>query len=123
MFRLTLVLERAIAARSGVGGLMGVQVTAISKRLGENLGVHLGEVNNGMHGKPGPTLASLIDQTLTWSDGTSPTKMDAALGVAYALRNLAAHTAEVPDVVHKRSAELVGHILRAFEHCITAYYP
>lgn len=123
MFRLTLVLERAIAAKSGVSGLMKDQVVAVSKILGEKLGVHVGEVNDGMKKTPGPTLVSLIARTLAWNDGSTPTDMDTALAVAYGLRNLAAHTADVPAVVCERSAELLRQILRAFEHCIAAYYP
>lgn len=123
MFRLTLVLERAIGAKSGIHGLMKDQVVAVSKSLGEKLGVHVGEVNDGMKKSPGPTLVSLLDRTWIWIDGSTPTGMDTALGVAYALRNMAAHTADVPAVVYERSGELIREILRAFEHCITAYYP
>lgn len=99
------------------------QVVAVSKSLGQKLGVHVGEVNDGMTNHPGATLASLIDRTLTWSDGSTPTPMDTALGVAYALRNMAAHTADVPAVVYERSADLIRQLLLAFEHCVTAYYP
>ncbi len=122
MFRLALVLERTIGAKSGVFGLMQVQLVAVSKVLGGTLGVHIGEVNEGMKNDPGATLASLVDRTLTWKDGGSLTDMDTALSVSYALRNLAAHTADIPAVVCERSTDLIQRLLRGFEYCINAYY-
>lgn len=125
LFRLTVVLEKGLAAKSGLKGkakLMKGQLDHLSTKTGLKFDRYSGELNEAMHIDADGTLRGLLDGSHHWKDATAPGPDETALAVAYGLRNLAAHNTEIPGVVSERSGDLTRLVLRAFVLCVQHYY-
>lgn len=121
LLKLAIVLERSIKAKSGNDGQMGEQVKHVSKKLGGKLGTLLGDLNVAMKTDPDATLRSVLDGKFSSGAGKL-LDIDRPLALAYLIRNRAAHTTQVPDVLGERVLAVTEQMLLAFDRCIGPLY-
>jgi hypothetical protein len=131
LFHIAIVIERAIAAKSGRKGEFMAQVEELSRVLG-------GRLKDAVPGGRGSSFAAdvsaqvrntsadavlrgLLNGTATYG-GIPVTAIDVPLCISYVLRNIGAHQTEAPPLVARQLAELRAALVRTLADTVRAYY-
>lgn len=134
-FNLALVIERAVADKNAADpkGTFKRQADFLSRSYGGSLHTAIPphpmgetktwEINESTRTADfEQTLKALLDGTFAFSDKSKPTYEEAAIGVAYCLRNRGGHQTAAAPVVWERFDDLLTHMIRALCLCVEVLY-
>jgi hypothetical protein len=133
LFHIAVVLENALQCKTGVKGLMEMQIKELSHKRhgilkvaisGQNGKQYTWDLNEQAKNDADLLLRSLLSGTPSFHvDGTTIPSQDIPLCIAYVLRNLGGHCLDAPSIVAENLRDLRVQMLAALAACVLEYYP
>ncbi len=134
LFRITVIIENLLKARTGSHGSFMQQIQELSCQIGGQLkgqmpsqnGLQYAScINDQRKANASLLLRQLIDGTARYRDvgQTNVSNLDQPLCVAYVLRNIGAHDLDVPVIIAEEIHSLRVHVLATLVKCVEIYYP
>jgi hypothetical protein len=133
LFHIAVVLENALQCKTGVKGLMEMQIKELSHKRhgilkvaisGQNGKQYTWDLNEQAKNDADLLLRSLLSGTPSFHvDGATIPSQDIPLCIAYVLRNLGGHCLDAPSIVAENLRDLRVQMLAALAACVLEYYP
>jgi len=134
LFRITVIIENLLKARTGSLGSFMQQIQELSCQIGGQLkdqmpsqnGIQYAScINDQRKANASLLLRQLLDGTARYRDvgQTSVSNLDQPLCIAYVLRNIGAHDLDVPVIIAEEIHSLRVHVLATLVKCVEIYYP